>query len=82
MLDWTAQLLGLPSGWHGHIEDTASTSTLAAIIAARATTGRDLIVCSDQAHSAADKAATCRHAPAQGAHATTRSGLTSTRWAT
>ena len=57
VLDWTAQLLGLPSGWHGHIEDTASTSTLAAIIAARATTGRDLIVCSDQAHSAADKAA-------------------------
>src|SRR5437763_3080054 len=36
VLDWTAQLLGLPSGWHGHIEDTASTSTLAAIIAARA----------------------------------------------
>jgi aromatic-L-amino-acid decarboxylase len=57
VLDWTADLLGLPSGWHGHIEDTASTSTLAAIIAARATTGRDLIVCSDQAHSAADKAA-------------------------
>src|SRR5207248_9916259 len=22
-LDWTAQLLGLPDGWHGHIEDTA-----------------------------------------------------------
>jgi aromatic-L-amino-acid/L-tryptophan decarboxylase len=57
VLDWTAELLGLPPGWHGHIEDTASTSTLAAIIAARETTGRDLIVCSDQAHSAADKAA-------------------------
>jgi aromatic-L-amino-acid/L-tryptophan decarboxylase len=57
VLDWTAQLLGLPSGWHGHIEDTASTSTLAALIAAREATGRDLIVCSDQAHSAADKAA-------------------------
>src|SRR5262249_61451046 len=57
VMDWTAQLLGLPSGWHGHIEDTASTSTLAAIIAARATTGRQEIVCSDQAHSAADKAA-------------------------
>ena len=25
MLDWLAQLLGLPRGWHGHIEDTAST---------------------------------------------------------
>ncbi len=57
VLDWTAQLLGLPSGWHGHIEDTASTSTLTAIIAAREATGRDLIVCSDQAHSAAHKAA-------------------------
>jgi aromatic-L-amino-acid/L-tryptophan decarboxylase len=57
VLDWTADLLGLPSGWHGHIEDTASTSTLAAIIAARVATGRDLIVCSEQAHSAADKAA-------------------------
>ena len=57
VLDWVADLLGLPSGWHGHIEDTASTSTLAAIIAAREATGRDLIVCSEQAHSAADKAA-------------------------
>jgi aromatic-L-amino-acid/L-tryptophan decarboxylase len=34
-LDWTAQLLGLPPGWHGHIEDTASVSTLAALAAAR-----------------------------------------------
>ncbi len=57
VLDWTAQLLGLPSGWHGHIEDTASTSTLSAIIAARHATGREVVVCSDQAHSAADKAA-------------------------
>jgi aromatic-L-amino-acid decarboxylase len=57
VLDWTAELLGLPSGWHGHIEDTASTSTLTAIIAAREATGRELVVCSEQAHSAADKAA-------------------------
>jgi aromatic-L-amino-acid decarboxylase len=57
VLDWTADLLGLPPGWHGHIEDTASTSTLAAIIAAREATGRDLIVCSEQAHSSIDKAA-------------------------
>jgi aromatic-L-amino-acid/L-tryptophan decarboxylase len=28
--DWVRQLLGLPDGWHGDIEDTASTSTLAA----------------------------------------------------
>lgn len=57
VLDWTAQLLGLPAGWHGHIEDTASTGTMAAIIAARESTGRDLVVCSEQAHSAAHKAA-------------------------
>jgi aromatic-L-amino-acid decarboxylase len=57
VLDWVADLLGLPSGWHGHIEDAASTSTLAAIIAAREATGRDLVVCSEQAHSAAEKAA-------------------------
>jgi aromatic-L-amino-acid decarboxylase len=55
--DWVAQLLGLPAGWHGHIEDTASTSTLAALIAARHTSGRNVVVCSEHAHSAADKAA-------------------------
>jgi aromatic-L-amino-acid/L-tryptophan decarboxylase len=57
VLDWTAQLLGLPSGWHGHIEDSASTSTLAAIIAARIATGRNLVVCSEQTHSSIEKAA-------------------------
>jgi aromatic-L-amino-acid/L-tryptophan decarboxylase len=57
VLDWVAQLLGLPAGWHGHIEDTASTSTLAALIAARHVTGRNVVVCSEHAHSAADKAA-------------------------
>ncbi len=56
-LDWTAQLLGLPTGWHGHIEDTASTSTLAALAAAREATGRNVVVCSEHAHSATDKAA-------------------------
>jgi aromatic-L-amino-acid/L-tryptophan decarboxylase len=56
-LDWTAQLLGLPAGWHGHIEDTASTSTLAALAAAREATGREVVVCSEHAHSAVDKAA-------------------------
>ena len=57
VLDWIAELLGLPDGWHGHIEDTASTSTMAAVIAAREATGRDLVVCSEQAHSSVDKAA-------------------------
>jgi aromatic-L-amino-acid decarboxylase len=57
VLDWTAQLLGLPEGWHGHIEDSASTSTLAALIAARHATGRGLVVCSEEAHSSVEKAA-------------------------
>jgi aromatic-L-amino-acid/L-tryptophan decarboxylase len=56
-MDWLAQLLGLPSGWHGHIEDTASTSTLAALAAAREVTGCHVVVCSEQAHSSVDKAA-------------------------
>src|SRR5205814_6258808 len=55
--DWVRQLLGLPDGWHGHIEDTASTSTLAALIAARHVTGRNAVVCSEHAHSSVDKAA-------------------------
>jgi aromatic-L-amino-acid/L-tryptophan decarboxylase len=54
--DWVAELIGLPSGWHGHIEDSASTSTLAAAIAARRATGRELLVCSEQAHSSVAKA--------------------------
>jgi aromatic-L-amino-acid/L-tryptophan decarboxylase len=57
VLDWVAQLIGLPSGWHGHIEDSASTSPLAAPIAARHATRRDVVVCSEHAHSSVDKAA-------------------------
>ena len=57
VVDWVRQLLGLPDGWHGHIEDTASTSTLAALIAARHVTGRNLVVCSEHAHSSVEKAA-------------------------
>jgi len=55
---WLAQLLGLPPGWHGHIEDTASTSTLAALAAAR-TVRPDarVVVCSEHAHSSVEKAA-------------------------
>ena len=53
--DWVRQLLGLPDGWHGHIEDTASTSTLAAFIAARHVTGRNVVVCSEHAHSSVEK---------------------------
>ncbi|TMK66512.1 MAG: aminotransferase class V-fold PLP-dependent enzyme [Actinobacteria bacterium] len=57
VLDWVAQLVGLPRAWHGHIEDTASTSTLAALIVARHVTGREVVVCSEHAHSSVDKAA-------------------------
>jgi aromatic-L-amino-acid/L-tryptophan decarboxylase len=57
-LDWLAQLLGLPAGLHGHIEDTASTSTLVALAAARAARlDRRAVVCSEHAHSSVDKAA-------------------------
>jgi aromatic-L-amino-acid decarboxylase len=57
VVDWVRQLLALPEGWHGHIEDTASTSTLTALIAARHVTGRNVVVCSEHAHSSVEKAA-------------------------
>ena len=57
VVDWVRRLLGLPEGWHGHIEDTASTSTLAALIAARHVTGRNVVVCSEHAHSSVEKGA-------------------------
>ena len=56
-LDWLAQLLGLPGDLHGHIEDTASTSTLAALAAARELKPGGAVLCSEQAHSSVDKAA-------------------------
>jgi aromatic-L-amino-acid decarboxylase len=57
-LDWLAQLLGLPAGLRGQIEDTASTSTLVALAAARAAApDRRVVLCSEQAHSSVDKAA-------------------------
>ncbi len=58
-LDWLAQLLGLPAGLHGHLEDGASTGTLAALAAAReAKAGARVVVCSEHAHSSVEKA--CR----------------------
>jgi aromatic-L-amino-acid/L-tryptophan decarboxylase len=56
-LDWVAQLLDLPAGWHGHIEDTASVATIAALAAAREATGRRVVVCSEEAHSSVERAA-------------------------
>ena len=56
-LDWLAQLLGLPAGWHGQLEDVASISTLIALAAAReAKPGARVVACSEQAHSSVDKA--------------------------
>jgi aromatic-L-amino-acid decarboxylase len=69
-LDWLRQLLGLPEGFHGTIQDTASISTLVAIAAAREAaglgvreegmSGRDVprlrVYASQEVHSSIDKA--------------------------
>jgi aromatic-L-amino-acid decarboxylase len=69
-LDWLRQLMGLPAGFHGTIQDTASISTLVAIAAAREAaglgvrdegmSGRDLprlrVYASEEVHSSIDKA--------------------------
>ena len=71
VLDWMRQMTGLSAAWHGVIQDTASTSTLVALITARErTTGyalsrgglqaepRPLVIyVSAQSHSSVDKAA-------------------------
>jgi aromatic-L-amino-acid decarboxylase len=57
-VDWLRQLVGLPDGFTGHIEDTASTGVLAAVIAARTRLpDRRVLVCSEHAHSVGEKAA-------------------------
>ncbi len=55
-LDWLAQLLGLPREWHGHIEDTASTATLAALAAARGLRPGGAVYASEQANFSVEKA--------------------------
>jgi aromatic-L-amino-acid decarboxylase len=57
VLDWLAQLLGLPRGWHGHIEDTASTATIAALAAARTLKPGGVVYASEQANFSVEKAA-------------------------
>jgi aromatic-L-amino-acid/L-tryptophan decarboxylase len=57
VLDWLAQLLGLPRGWHGHIEDTASTATIAALAAARTLRPGGVVYASEQANFSVEKAA-------------------------
>ncbi|MDQ3866172.1 MAG: aminotransferase class V-fold PLP-dependent enzyme [Actinomycetota bacterium] len=55
VVDWLRQLVGLADGWRGHIEDTASTSTLAALAAARELRPRGVVLCSQEAHSSVEK---------------------------
>ncbi|MBW3629838.1 MAG: amino acid decarboxylase [Gemmatimonadetes bacterium] len=68
-LSWLRQLMGLPADFHGHIQDTASTSTMVALAGAReraglgvredGLTGRALprlrVYCSEEAHSVVEK---------------------------
>jgi aromatic-L-amino-acid/L-tryptophan decarboxylase len=69
MMNWLRDLIGLPENFEGVIQDTASTSTLAAILTAREkTTGFRIneeggdssqklrVYCSDQTHSSVEKA--------------------------
>jgi aromatic-L-amino-acid decarboxylase len=56
-LDWLAQLLGLPTGLHGHIEDTASSATVVALAAARTLRPEwGTVVVGEQANSSVHKA--------------------------
>ena len=57
VLDWMAQLLGLPAGLHGHIEDTASISTISALAAARELRPGGAVLSSEQANFSVEKAA-------------------------
>ncbi|HEX2303977.1 MAG TPA: pyridoxal-dependent decarboxylase [Gaiella sp.] len=57
-LAWLADLLGLPAGLHGHIEDSASTGLVTALAAARAAApDRRVVICSEHTHSSTAKAA-------------------------
>ena len=57
-LDWLRQLVGLPETFTGHIEDTASTGVLATLTVAKSLhPDRNVVFCSEHAHSVTDKAA-------------------------
>ncbi len=57
-VDWLRQLVGLPDAFRGHIEDTASTGVLASLVVARSLQpDRNVLVCSEHAHSVGEKAA-------------------------
>ena len=66
MLDWLRQMIGLPEGFTGVIQDSASSAILCAILTAReratagranedGVSGRSTVYCSDQTHSATEK---------------------------
>jgi aromatic-L-amino-acid/L-tryptophan decarboxylase len=66
MLDWLRQMVGLPEGFSGVIQDSASSAILCAILTAREKAtggraneegmgGRFTVYCSDQTHSATEK---------------------------
>jgi len=67
VLSWLRQWMGISDGYFGEIFDTASISTLHAVLAAREWVDPDvrlngitrplIVYCSDQAHSSVDKAA-------------------------
>lgn len=69
MMIWLRDMIGLPSGFEGVIQDSASTATLAAILTAREkisnfsvnnegaeNAGTFKVYCSDQTHSSVEKA--------------------------
>jgi len=69
VMNWLKKMTGLPESWHGVIQDTASTSTLAAILSAREKftkysineSGFDgkeklRVYCSSETHSSVEKA--------------------------
>ena len=69
MVDWLRQAMGLPAGFSGVIQDSASSATLSAVLTMReratewrgnkeglSAMGRLRIYCSDQVHSSIDRA--------------------------
>ncbi len=69
VMNWLKTMCGLPSNWHGVIQDTASTSTLVAILSAReklsnyginengfGNAAKLRVYCSAEAHSSVEKA--------------------------
>jgi aromatic-L-amino-acid decarboxylase len=70
MMEWLKEMLALPSSWAGSIQDTASTSTLCAILTARekitdftinekgfSENDKLVVYCSTETHSSVEKAA-------------------------